>query len=293
MYYIISKRPAVKKNLLFWEKKMSEWRDIWKTSIETCQNTIKNKNNDGDLFKKLRNKKEVDDFFQENEPYKDDRMVDFEEGIACECLGLYDKAISIYTKVSDENNGLPVKHWRKRANFFLERATQKKQGRVFSDNLIDNLNLTDLFNVQWNTYYYLHSFVYLPNHLRYLAISSISRIDSESQMAIVIFRTCMEEVLRLFYPELYEQNKRAHKDFDTFISTLYNRGALFTNNPEKNQLELEYELSNEIRVRGNDAAHGNPVNYNNSYLIDTLKYFLQVMDFSNKTLKIKSDKKPK
>ena len=46
--------------------------------------------------------------FQEIEPYKYDRMVDFEEGIACECLGLYDKAISIYRNVSDETTGLPV-----------------------------------------------------------------------------------------------------------------------------------------------------------------------------------------
>ena len=271
---------------------MSEWRDIWKISIETSQNTIKSKDKDGSLYKKLRNTKELDENHQEIEPFKDDRMVDFEEGIACECLGQYDKAINIYTKVADENNGLPVKHWRKRASFFLERAIQKKQGRVFSDNLIENLNLTDLFNVQWNTYYYLHSFVYLPNHLRYLAISSISRIDSEPQMAIVIFRTCMEEVLRLFYPALYEQNKKAHKDFDTFISTLYDRGVLFINNPEKKQLDLEYNLSKEIRIRGNDAAHGNSVNYNDSYLIDTLKYFLQIMDFSNRALKIKSNKNP-
>ena len=264
---------------------MSEWRDIWKTSIETCQNTIINKNKDGDLFKKLRNKKEVDEYFQENEPYRDDRMVDFEEGIACECLGLYDKSINIYTKVSDEKEGLPVKHWRKRANFFLERAIQKKQGRVFSDNLIENLNLTDLFNVQWNTFYYLHSFVYLPNHIRYLAISSISRIDSEPQMAIVIFRTCMEEILRILHQDVYNQNKKAHYDLDSFINNLKDKGNLFQKNPDKKQLESEYELSKEIRVRGNDAAHGNPVNYNDSYLIDTLKYFLQIMDFSNKALK--------
>ena len=225
---------------------MSEWRDICKTSIETCQNTIKDKVKDGDLFKKLRNKKEVDEYFQENQPYKDDKMVDFEEGIACECLEQYDKAIDIYTKVSDENNGLPVKHWRKRAKFFLERTTQKKQGRVFSDNLVENLNLTDLFNVQWNTYYYLHSFVHLPNHIRYLAISSISRIDSEPQMAIVIFRTCMEEILAILYPDAYEKNKKAHKDLDTFINTLYEKGHLFINNPDKKQLELEYELSKEI-----------------------------------------------
>lgn len=268
---------------------MSEWRDIWKISIETCQNTIKDKIKDGDLFKKLRNKKEVDDFFQENEPYKNDRMVDFEEGIAYECLGQYDKAIDIYSKVSDENNGLPVKHWRKRAKFFLDRVTQKKQGRVFSDNLVENINLTDLFDVQWNTYYYLHSFVYLPNHIRYLAISSISRIDSEPQMAIVIFRICMEEVLAILYPDIYEKNKKAHKDLDTFINTLYEKGSLFLNNSDKKQLDLEYELSKEIRLRGNAAAH-EFINYKDPYLIDTLKFFLQIMHFSNKALENKNIK---
>lgn len=267
---------------------MSEWRDIWKISIETCQETILKKDKEGDIFKKLRNKKEVDEYFQETEPYKNDKMVDFEEGIACECLGLYDKAIKIYEDVSNEENGLPVKHWRKRAEFFLERTKQKKQGRVFSDNLIENLNMTDLFNVQWNTFYYLHSFIYLPNHIRYLAISSISRIDSEPQMAIVIFRTCLESILSILYPEIYRQNKQNHKDLDTLITTLYEKGTLFLNNSDKDQLELEYELSTEIRQRGNAAAHGNPINYNNSYLIDTLKYFLQIMDFSNKALETKS-----
>ena len=267
---------------------MSEWRDIWKISIETCRDTIIQKDKEGDLFKKLRNKKEIDEFFQESQPYKDDKMVDFEEGIACECLGQYDKAIKIYEYVSSEENGLPVKHWRKRAEFFLERAKQKKQGRAFSDNLIENLNMTDLFNVQWNIFYYLHSFIYLPNHIRYLAISSISRIDSESQMSIVIFRTCMESVLSILYPDVYRKNKQNHSDLDTFINTLYKKETLFINNANKQQLELEYELSKEIRQRGNAAAHGDPVNYTNSYLIDTLKYFLQIMDFSNRALETRS-----
>lgn len=267
---------------------MSEWRDIWKISIETCQDTILQKDRNGNLFQELRNKKEIEEFFQESQPYKDDRMVDFEEGIACECLGQYDKAIKIYEEVSNEKNGLPVKHWRKIADFFLERAKQKKQGRVFSDNIIENLNLTDLFNVQWNTFYYFHSFIYLPNHIRYLAISSISRIDSEPQMAIVIFRTCMESVLSILYPDIYRKIKQNHSDLDTFINTLYEKGTLFLNISNKDQLELEYELSKEIRLRGNAAAHGNPVNYNNSYLIDTLKDFLQIMDFSNRALENKS-----
>ncbi|GEM_PF-2251525 len=261
---------------------MSEWRNIWKESIEICQNTVLNKNKDGDYFKKLRNKIEKDEYTQEDTmPYKDDRMVDFEEGIACECLNQYDKAIKLYEKVSDEVNGLPVKHWRKRASFFLERVQQKKSGRVFSDNIIDNLNLTDLFNVQWNTFYYIHTFVNLPNHIRYLAISSISRIDSEPQMAIVIFRTCMEEVFRDLYPDIYEENRKTHKDLETLINKLYNRKFLLLKKDEK-QLELEYDLCTEIRKRGNDAAHGNYVDYNKpTYLIDTLKYFLQLMNFSN------------
>ena len=269
---------------------MSEWRDIWKTSIETCQNTILNKDKEGNLFKKLRNTKEIDEYFQETEPYKNDKMVDFEEGIACECLNQFDKAISIYTRVSNEQTGLPVKHWRKRANFFLERATQKKQGRIFSENLVENLNLTDLFDVQWNTYYYLHSFVYLPNHIRYLAISSISRIDSEPQMAIVIFRTCMEEILRILHPQTYNKIQKENKDLSIFIKTLYENQNLFLSINNSKQLQTEYELSKEIRQRGNDAAHGNAVNYNNSYLIKTLTYFLQIMDFSNKAMETNSRK---
>ena len=39
---------------------MSEWRDIWKISIETCQETILKKDKEGDIFKKLRNKKIVE-----------------------------------------------------------------------------------------------------------------------------------------------------------------------------------------------------------------------------------------
>ena len=104
-------------------------------------------------------------------------------------------------------------------------------------------------------------------------------------MSIVIFRICMEEILAIIYPDIYKNNKKAHKDLDTFINTLYEKGYLFLKKSETKQLELEYELSREIRVRGNDAAHGNPVNYNDTYLIDTLKDFLQIMDFSNKALK--------
>ena len=77
---------------------MSEWREIWKKSIETSQKSILIRDFVGELFDELRNEQDKEDG---TFPYKDDRMVDFEEGITFECLGLYDKAIQL---LKDELN---------------------------------------------------------------------------------------------------------------------------------------------------------------------------------------------
>ncbi|MEE0999432.1 MAG: hypothetical protein UIH41_07215 [Treponemataceae bacterium] len=94
------------------EEKM-EWRKIWKESIMECQKAILSNDQKGKIFKSLKEK------------YNDDKMVLFEEGISYECLKQYDKAVELYEQVSSEEKGLPVAHWRNRANIFLQRAKKK------------------------------------------------------------------------------------------------------------------------------------------------------------------------
>jgi hypothetical protein len=253
---------------------MSDWRNIWKESIRACQNTVKNNDRKCKFdFKELENK------------YPNDKMIQFEKGIALECLGCKEDARIIYTNVSDENSGLPIKHWRTVASLFLKRVSEKKQGKVYSEKIVENFNKTDLADVQWTSFYYLHTFIYLPDHIRYLAISSMSRIDSEPEMVIVIFRTCLEEVMHNLHPTEYKkiiENNR--EDLFKLLLYLYNEGngKLISQNPDKECLENENNLSHEIRIRGNDAAHGNILNYTPSYLIDTICYFIELMDISNK-----------
>lgn len=147
-------------------------------------------------------------FKQLIEEYPNDRMILFEKAITCECLKLYTEALNLYSICLDENTGLIVKHWRDVAFFFKQRVLMKKEGYPQSNEIEDNLkagNIDSEYACKWNAFYYIHSFVNFPNHIRYLAISSLARCDSESEMAAIIFRTCMEEAFKNLFPN-YKSN---------------------------------------------------------------------------------------
>ena len=257
---------------------MLEWRYIWNRSIETCQKAILANDQKGKAFTQLRESTDYDG----DQPFKNDKMVDFEEGIAYECLKQYDKAIAIYEKVSSEG-GLPVEHWRRRASLFLKRAKIKKAGCPASDDFGELLKPY----IQWNAFYYLHSFAYLPHNIRYLSISSMSRVDSEPEMSIVIFRTCLEEVIRLLHPTEYNINDRNKKSFGPLLDELYKNHFLMTDDMSK--LEEENIWCFEIVQRGNAAAHGNnhgnKVDYNTKYIDETIIFFIKIMDRANSAFK--------
>lgn len=261
---------------------MSEWREIWKTAIEENQNAVLDGDVEGVRFRKLREREEAGLY-----PFKDDKMVDFEEGITYECLKEYDKAIAIYTAVSAPD-GLPVKHWRHRASLFLERAKLKRNGALFSEAFGENYINQDLSEhkvlekIQWDAFYELHAMVNLSKHIRYLAISSMSRIDSEPDMAIVIFRTCLEDILKSLYPIQYGEMDKQEKQLGWLICQLFSDKKLFTK--KEHNSDLKKDLCYIIKERGNDAAHGAEVDYTNRYLSDTIIKFIEIMKEANMLL---------
>lgn len=254
--------------------KNTEWRDIWQEIIETSRIVLRNKNKDLDGFKSL------------DEKYPDDKMLLFEKGIAAECLSNEILAKKYYTEASDEINGLPVEHWKKRAKYFLERIDER------GCNKTTYLNPNDgLFKIQWNTYFNIHAFEKLDDYLCYLAISSVSRIHSEPAMAIVIFRTCLEIGLWSYYKDYVEKiniewrnqdfRNRKHKDIglDELLKELHKQ-KLIKNN--------DYEVFDIIRLEGNLAIHPKSINkdekpfrYKDQDLIDILLAFNQTMQILN------------
>ncbi|MEE3411364.1 MAG: hypothetical protein VZQ47_08670 [Treponema sp.] len=234
---------------------MSEWRDIWKKSIIASKNSI------------IKKDQKLKFFFKDLEnDYPDDKMVLFEEAITLDCLKNYDKAIELYEYVSMENTGLPVKHWRDAASFLLEICKIKKSKFPFPEdmkNLLKSGRCTDLlYRCEWNSFFLLHSYVNLPNHIRYLAISSMTRIDSESEASAIIFRTCMEEAYKKLYSDLPDSPSWLNDficDSDLLISSIQ-------------------EHSKIIQKNGNSAAH-------EGILLDELDTiitsFMEVMKFCN------------
>ena len=255
---------------------MSEWRNIWKKSIQTCQKAVMSRKVEEE-FSNLRSTVEADN----TKPYENDRMVDFEEGIAYECIGEIDKAIDIYTKVSS-SDGLPVKHWRKRAEFFLNRAKAKKDGKRYADIFKDNFVREDftlestLEKIQWEAFYELHALTLIPSHIKYLAISSMSRIDSEPEMAIVIFRTCLEDIIRVLYPAGYEENENNRKTLGPLLYNLFNNNDQFFT--KGNNTDFKKDVCKIIKDRGDDAAHGNDIDYIPKYISETILYFIEILE---------------
>lgn len=196
-----------------------EWRYIWKECVDAGQKSI------------LLDDKDLQKFFPKlYEEYGDDKMITFEKAITLECLGKNEEANILYKQSCDEKKGLSVEHWRKRARYYSERNTANLS------------NYTDYFQKQWNVYFNMHTYSFLHPHIRYLAISSVSRVNNEPEMAVVIFRTCLEICLELYWSLSIGKN-------DYFLGEKVN--TVFSGKVD-NKLEKAMNL---ILDEGNLAAH--------------------------------------
>ena len=245
-----------------------EWRDAWNKLISVSRKSILT--NDITHFDELKTLQE-------------DKMLLFEKAIALECMNKKDAARELYAKASDEQNGLPVQHWRKRAKYFLERLN--RGGFMTTD--INTMQ--PLYNIQWDVYFNIHYYSNLDDYTRYLAISSVSRIGSEPAMAIVIFRTCLEIGLWTYFRKqvesINEYYKRKNHPYSWDIGlndllTEMNNKKLFKSN--------EYKAYDKIRLFGNEAAHPGtlnetikPFHYDDDDFIVILDYFNQTLRFLN------------
>lgn len=210
---------------------MAVWRKIWQDSIEVGKEALLKNDQKGKLFEELKQK------------YPDDAMVIFEEAIAFDCMKIYPKAITLYQEAC---KNLPVAHWKDNANFLLKRAEIKSTNQKIPKTTLEEIhNITEdeIINYKMPAYFYLHSYYYLPHNIRYLAISSMSRIDTESAMAIAIFRTCLEVSLRMLFENKY------HFDRDDKLSYIIKKLS------EENEIDDMKNLFFEINEKGNDAIH--------------------------------------
>ncbi len=255
------------------EKKEPVWRDIWQEIIEAAKE---------DLQAKDRNLSKMHEI---EKKYPDDKMILLEKAIVYEAFNDVDNARKYYEEASSEDKGLPVKHWRERAKYFLVRLNKNGgQCTLITDSCQLNTN-AELFQVQWDLYYNAHYYSNLNNYIRYLAISSVSRINSEPAMAIVVFRTCLEIGLWKYFEKdaneinkLYNlKNKRNYYDIplNDLLDELNRRGKL---------KKGEYNAFHEIRKYGNGAAHEYK-SYSDSELIKVLDNFNKTLFYLNEHAK--------
>lgn len=247
----------------------TEWRDIWQEIIETSRMTLVNHKMNYPLFDEIENK------------YPKDKMILFEKAITAECLGDYPIAKEYYEKASNEENGLPVKHWRERAVYFLNRLNETRKCHDYGE-----LNPEqELRNVQLDTFYNVHSYYHINDYIRYLAISSISRLTSEPAMAIVIFRTCLEISIWTYFEkeaniinEEYQVKWEKEPDWEIDLRNLLKE--LKKNIPF---IKQNYDLFYRIKDYGNKAAHPGkmkeepPYKYSDAQLIKILEDFNETL----------------
>lgn len=263
---------------------MSEWRDIWKKTIIACQNTVLEKDYSGKLF-----------FSSLEKEYPNDKMINFEYGIAMETLKSFEEAKKAYKQASDE---LPVKHWRNVAELFLERLEEKikQNGQYFINPSKSRAQ------IQWDAFYNMHSYIYLDSQIQYLAISSISRIDSEPEMAIAIFRICIEMALYfLFEDEINPKGKtldeylKALKDFRkiskeeySYYDFIKDEGNIAVHpNKKKNISAKQYSrLSSKEKDELKDIRNKKPFKYTESEIIEIIVKFNESMNLLNEQFKL-------
>ena len=243
---------------------MSVWRQIWQDCISVGKETLLKNDQKGKLFEELKQK------------YPGDAMVFFEEAIALDCLKNYKKAIELYQTAYNE---LPVKHWKENANYLLQKAKIKNTNIKIPKLTVEDVKKLETNELNENDfkmfgYFYLHSYCHLPDNVRQLAISSMSRIDTESAMAIAIFRTCIEISLKKVFKEEY--NFTDDDSLGYVIETL----------EKDNQINEILSPIKKIRKAGNDAIHQAKVFAPNE-IAKIIVYFDIVMEHFDKKFKEK------
>lgn len=241
---------------------MAVWRKIWQDSIKVGKETLLKNDQKGKLFEELKQK------------YPGDAMVYFEEAIALDCMKCYKNAIELYQK---SYNDLPVEHWKNNANYLLQKAIIKNTNQK-----IPKLTERDVVRIKTGEltendfkmfgYFYLHSYYHLPDNVRQLAISSMSRIDTESAMAIAIFRTCIEVTLKTVFKDEY--NFTDDDSLKYVIDTL----------EEDKKIEEILSIIIKLRKAGNDAIHQVKV-FSPDEIAQIIVYFDTAMEFLDKKLK--------
>lgn len=247
-----------------------EWRFIWKECVDACQKTILADKSFETFFPAL---------YKE---YGDDKMITFEKAITFECLDNINEAIKLYQLSSDEKTGLPVSHWRKRALYYSERNTQ---------NIV---KYTDDFCTQWDVFYNLHTYVNLHPHIRYLAISSVSRVNNEPEMAVVIFRTCLEICLELYWSLSIGKNDRflgekintvfsgkVDNKLEQALNTILDEGNLAAHPFKKNGFEKNVSQQRKDQPSKTSRTKEKPFEYKNKDITKILKAFDYVMKYCN------------
>lgn len=122
--------------------------------------------------------------------------------------------------------------------------------------------------LQWNAFLEVHKFINITDENRYLAISALARIDSETTVSLVNFRTVMEKELKNHFPEVV---RKYGKDF--CLSK-----ALSDLKIENIDWKVLNDMDN-VREEGNLAAHENE--YRREYLKRTINSFIRVLEFFN------------
>ena len=243
---------------------MAVWREIWQDCIAVGKEALLKNDQKGKLFEELKQK------------YPGDAMVFFEEAIALDCLKNYKKAIELYQTAYNE---LPVKHWKENANYLLQKAIIKNTNQTIPKLTIEDVRKLKTNELNENDfkmfgYFYLHSYCHLPDNVRQLAISSMSRIDTESAMAIAIFRTCIEISLKKVFKDEYN-----FSDDDSL-------GYVIETLEKDNRINEILSPIKKIRKAGNDAIHQAKVFAPNE-IAKIIVYFDIVMEHFDKKFKEK------
>lgn len=230
---------------------MSEWREIWQSSL-VAQKQFHINNNFSHFSKLLQD-------------YPDDGMLFYVLGESYEVLNKLKEAKLNYSKAKDY---LPVKHWKQIAELGIQRVESKLTTKEFEPG-------NSFYDIQWNTFHKLHKFVYLPDDVRYKAITAISSIDSDYENSVALFRTCLEISLK----ELLTDTTPFTSSDDKLVQLINEYCLQYIEGKHiKNQMKS-------LRVQGNNATHHNDFDSSVENLLTILDNFYKVMKVLNKNFK--------
>lgn len=154
---------------------------------------------------------------------------------------------------------------------------------------LEDFDAQMLFKTQWSAYYYAHSYAFLHPYIRYLAISSISRIDNEPALCIITLKSSLVMAMTMYWiKELQGCNEtdkmpgRLRKDILGKKAADYIQDIINAGKEAEDPFTIPSDYKQDPRIV---QIKKPPFDYSNKQIVKILNSYIEALKICNEKAK--------